>query len=586
MTAYHSCGIKLFILNVLMFLCMNVAMGQVDPPVSIHAEEQALYKTALWPEGSGSPVYGVNHGRNIPSHRIFGYHPYWMNNSWAQYQWDLLTDLCYFSYEVDPSTGFASTLNGFETAAVIDSALANGVKVHLCVTLFSGHHSFLGNPASWANLNHSLSALVNTRGIHGINIDFEAVPSSQSENLTAYMRSLRQHIDTAVPGTLLSMATPAVNWNGTFRYTELDELLDFFMVMAYDYYWNLSSTAGPVAPLYPMENSYRYSVSRTIEDYLSLGIMAEKILMGIPYYGRSWPVTRKEAPSPVRGGGAALTYRALRSNNTIFNWQSLKYEPASRNIYYAYEAGGWNHVFIDNTLTLRMKYERVLASGLGGIGIWALGYDHGYPELWNLIEEYFTHGGGMRCQDTLFDQGGPYWLPLMFSDHSYRIMSQIPGPLTLSFPELTLSDVSLDVYQGTDTTIHLHTFLPGEAGIELPLPQNSAFLKFRQTGNQPSASYAIAWRCPSAVVPESGESLPIGIAPNPFRESFNVLFDEALQSEDMLIVIRNLQGVVLLKQVTGRGAITSRIYFDGPPGLYFLEARTGTHVWKARLIKL
>jgi hypothetical protein len=578
-------GTKPIVLNILMFLCMTIALAQDFQPLSIHAEEQARFKTDPWPEPSGHGLNVINNSRTNPSHGIFGYHPYWMNNSWGQYQWNLLTDLCYFSYEVNSATGFPSTLNEFETAAVIDSALANGVKVHLCVTLFSGHNSFMGNPAAWINLNQSLSDLVLTRGIRGINIDFEAVPSSQSENLTAYMRSLRQHLDTAAPGTQLSMATPAVNWNGTFRLPELDELLDFFMVMTYDYYWNLSSTAGPVAPLYPMENGYRYSVSRTIEYYLSQGIKPEKLLMGIPYYGRSWPVTRKEAPSPVRGSGAALTYRAVRGNNSIFNWQSQKYEPASRNTYYAYDAGGWNHVFTDDPLTLKMKYERVLASNLRGIGIWALGYDNGYPELWNLIGEYFTNGAGMRCQDTLFDQGGPYWLPPVFSDHTYSIETRLPGALTLRFHALTLNDVRLDVYDGTDTINPMHTFLPGEAGLDLPVPGNRAFLRFSETGSLPSASYAIVWRCPSAGLSKPQKNSPLKIVPNPFREAFDVLFDEPLQS-DMVIVIRNLQGNILLQQVTAKGVSACKVSFGGPPGLYFLEARSGPLIRQARIIKL
>jgi hypothetical protein len=86
---------------------------------------------------------------------IFGYHPYWMNNSWGDYRWDLITDLCYFSYEVDASSGMPLTTNDFENAAVIDTALANGSRVHLCVTLFSGHANFFGNPQARKNFEQA-----------------------------------------------------------------------------------------------------------------------------------------------------------------------------------------------------------------------------------------------------------------------------------------------------------------------------------------------------------------------------------------------------------------------------------------------
>lgn len=74
--------------------------------------------------------------------RVFGYFPYWAGSNYLNYQWDLLSDFCFFSYEVDPLTGNALNLYDWETSPAIDSALANNVKVHLCVTLFSNHHTF------------------------------------------------------------------------------------------------------------------------------------------------------------------------------------------------------------------------------------------------------------------------------------------------------------------------------------------------------------------------------------------------------------------------------------------------------------
>ena len=76
---------------------------------------------------------------------VFGYHPYWMGSNYLNYQWNLLSDLCYFSYEVDPYTGDPITTHNWLTADAVDSAQANGVRTHLCVTLFSNHSTFLNN---------------------------------------------------------------------------------------------------------------------------------------------------------------------------------------------------------------------------------------------------------------------------------------------------------------------------------------------------------------------------------------------------------------------------------------------------------
>ena len=33
------------------------------------------------------------------------------------------------------------------------------------------------------------------------------------------------------------------------------------------------------------------------------------------------------------------------------------------------------------------KYDFIISKNLGGIGIWALGYDDGYDQLWNALGE-------------------------------------------------------------------------------------------------------------------------------------------------------------------------------------------------------
>ena len=44
----------------------------------------------------------------------------------------------------------------------------------------------------------------------------------------------------------------------------------------------------------------------------------------------------------------------------------------------------------DKEQTLGIKYDYINEKGLGGLGIWALGYDNSFPELWTLIKEKFT----------------------------------------------------------------------------------------------------------------------------------------------------------------------------------------------------
>ena len=40
-----------------------------------------------------------------PGREVFGWHPYWMGNSWKNYPFELLSTVSFFSYKVDPNTG-------------------------------------------------------------------------------------------------------------------------------------------------------------------------------------------------------------------------------------------------------------------------------------------------------------------------------------------------------------------------------------------------------------------------------------------------------------------------------------------------
>jgi spore germination protein len=57
--------------------------------------------------------------------------------------------------------------------------------------------------------------------------------------------------------------------------------------------------------------------------------------------------------------------------------------------YYSANSGRYRMVYFENPDSLRAKYRLVKDKELGGVGIWALGYDGGYQELWKLLGKEF-----------------------------------------------------------------------------------------------------------------------------------------------------------------------------------------------------
>jgi len=365
---------------------------------------------------------------------VFGWHPYWMNGVEDNYRWNLISDLCYFSYEVNPATGNASGTHSFMTADVVDTALARGVKVHLCVTLFSSHATFFGSTAARNTLINNLVTMVQNRGAHGVNIDFEGVPASQSANLTSFMIALCNAMHTANPNYKVSLCAYAVDWNNVFNEQALAPYVDFITIMGYDYYWTGSSEAGPVDPLYGFSASYDRSLSRTVSYYVQQGMPASKIVLGIPYYGREWETTSSSIPSATTGNNiSSRTYSYVKDNNSGFYGSSQNNIRSTSKAYVFQNAGTWRQCWISEGYEMRRRYDLVNQRGLKGIGIWALGYDDGYTELWEAIEDKLSNCAVVSCTDTIYDGGGPVVDYYDRENYSFTIAPGGATQVTLDF---------------------------------------------------------------------------------------------------------------------------------------------------------
>lgn len=518
--------------------------------------------------------------------RVFGYHPYWSGNAWQNYQWDLLSDLCYFSYEVNPANGEAVTIHDWNTAAVIDTAISRGVKVHLCVTLFSGHASFFGNPQAQQTLTENLIALVASRGAHGINLDIEAVPSSQQSGLTNYIIQLSTALHAALPDAELSIAAPAVNWSNTYDLPAITPWLDLIMIMAYDYYWNSSALAGPVSGFWPLTSSFNYGVNRSLSYYQSQGVPESKLLLGLPYYGREWPVNSNTLPASTTGSGVAVTYRNIRANTSHYTPENLYWDYRSYNPYYSYFTSQWRQCFFDDERSLGAKYDLVNRRGIAGIGIWALGYDNGYPELWNLIGEKFGENPADLCTDTIYDSGGPWWSYENSETYTETIQSAWEGPLTLTFNNLSLEAGfdSLWIYDGIDTGAPLIASLSGN---EIPSPVsttgNAFTLKFSSDNLTTRAGYELVWSCPTTSIEHYETPAGIEVFPVPAKEILNIRFNEPVKNP-VKVLLTSLSGSIVYRaSLTQSGMVTLPVG-NLAPGVYVLVCKFNGSLYRRKII--
>ena len=336
------------------------------------------------------PLLPKTGGTQSLSKKAYGWHPYWASQSaYATYDYGALTHIAFFSYETDTATGGYLTNRQWLTTPIIAYAHSQGVKVTLTVTNFGleNNDKILGDTVKQQRMINTLISLLQSANGDGVNFDLESVRLSQRANLVAFMRRASTQIKAVLPNAEISMATPAVDWSGSWDFAQLAQICDYLIVMGYDYYYSGSSTAGPVAPL-AGEN---YNVTKTVQTYLDAGVPSSKLLLGVPWFGFDWPVRSSARKSQATANASSRTYAVAEQMASSYG---KTFDALTKVPWFSYQSGtDWRQVWYDDTASLSAKYGLVNSRKLGGIGIWALSYDGSRQEIWNGIKAAFSTTG-------------------------------------------------------------------------------------------------------------------------------------------------------------------------------------------------
>lgn len=399
--------------------------------------------------------------------KMFGWHAH--GTSSASYVWGSLTDLSYFSYQVDYLTGNAvnaAQLVNWGNNATVLAAKANGVNVNLAVTFFgtsTTFGSFFGNATAQQTLITNLVNHVVTADVKGLNIDFEGGAIVTSTILPAYLSflsNLRTQLLAARPGAEMSVDIQGAHASNNAYITGLNNVMDYLILMGYDYYWSSQNYPGPIAPTwqFPAVAGDPYGHGNVANDLNSLVRFAprNKIILAMPYYGFRWK-SLNGCTLPGVGDGPRIstqTYADYRNNSSGYYSNTMR-DPYSHAAYHCFNDVNavFNQQFIDDVYSLQNKYDLIRQQGIAGGAMWRLGYDAGYPELWELVNNNLSNCPVRPCRDTLYDMGGP--LNNYVNRSNYFFTIDPPGAVAVSLRFLSFDFEagwdSLWVYNGADT---------------------------------------------------------------------------------------------------------------------------------------
>ncbi|MDP2728146.1 MAG: glycosyl hydrolase family 18 protein, partial [Dehalococcoidia bacterium] len=253
--------------------------------------------------------------------------------------------------------------------------------------------------------------LVEAHKYDGVNIDFEAIDPSDRPNLTGFMAELAATL--RPKGKLVTQAIPAkekekdTGWAGAFDYAGLAPHNDLVLLMAYSYRTSNSTVPGSTAPLDWVEATVAYAASQ---------IPAQKLLLGVPWYGYDWNTTTGPPAHALRYPQTMELAARFAANP--------QYDEASQSAFLNYIQDGQNHqVWYEDQRSLMAKLELVKKYNLAGVGGWRLGHeDPGVWDPWKARLAYRTWYLAEGCTCQPFDT----WILLMNPNES-------PANVTVTF---------------------------------------------------------------------------------------------------------------------------------------------------------
>lgn len=164
--------------------------------------------------------------------------------------------------------------------------------------------------------------------------------------------------------------------------TPLDQVaqqVDYVQIMTYDFGGPWERVTGFNAPL--------TSVSKAVEGYLSRGVSASKLVLGVPFYGYEFRQTKASDNGlfqPYAGQGISRPYGELEKG-FISRPSYVRYWHPPSSVPYLWN--GASFVSYDDPQSMRLKAEYLKAKGLAGAMIWEISQDPSEVLLQQLYDD-------------------------------------------------------------------------------------------------------------------------------------------------------------------------------------------------------
>ncbi|KAM4066379.1 glycosyl hydrolases family 18 domain-containing protein [Hirsutella rhossiliensis] len=305
----------------------------------------------------------------------------------------------------------------------VDKIHEKGAKAQISIGGFLGSANFsniVKDQALRSTFTENIVNFLKTNKLDGVDVDWEfpgregdpcnvVDKENDSANFLIFLTELRQRFTTEFgkDNMLITMAVRVQPFDGPdgpmSNVSAFAAQTDYAFLMAYDINGPWAAESGANAPLnFEVGKGAQFSANSSLDNWLLAGWPAEKLVLGVPFYGHGTQLENSTAnatsmyqaqstQAPLGDQEDAVSTDACTGKNAssgAWRWKHLRGQGLLDTATTAKEP--WeNHQFIsyDDPDSLKAKAELANLKGLGGMMIWSIDMDTNDYELTDVIKD-------------------------------------------------------------------------------------------------------------------------------------------------------------------------------------------------------